>query len=233
MILSVHEQIVRAALGEILAPQVLRAVIAANKRSDLHQLAAERHFDNGPDRETLCALRRRGLDTYLARTVAAARPTAHDQLANHRAALHAYGLATHALADFYSHTNWVELAVEREEEPLPAPLLDTTSTAADLPDGLQSGYFSLRYGLGGCPRCGGKPCPPLGYRYCHAQLNKDAPDQGHGAEHATADGSTHHELAVRLAVASTRASWESLSARLGAAYGDAARWVVPALAGKR
>ncbi len=231
MILSVHEQIVRSALGDILAPPALRAVIAANKWSDLHQLAAERHFDNGPTREQLCALRRRGLDTYLARTVAGCRPTQSRQLTNRQGALRAYGLATHALADFYAHTNWVELAAEREDEPAPAPLLEAACDPLDLPAGLQSGYFSLRHGLSGCPRCDGRPCPPAGYRFCHAQLNKDAPDRGHGAERATVGAPTYHELAARLATSATRASWEALNSRLQTAYGSDVRWIVPALVG--
>jgi hypothetical protein len=231
MILSVHEQIVRAALGDILAPTALRIVIVANKLSDLHQFAAERHLDNAPDRETLWALRGRGLDTYLARTIASCRPTWGKRLDNRLAALYAYGLATHALADFYAHTNWVELAVERGDEPLPAPLLDAACAPGDLPERLHSGYFSLHYGWSGCPQRAGRPCPPAGYRFCHAQLNKDAPDRGHGAERATANGETYHALAVRLAITTTRASWETISSRLTVAYGDDARWIVPALAG--
>jgi hypothetical protein len=147
------------------------------------------------------------------------------------AALWAYGLATHALADFYAHTNWVELAVERGDEPAPAPLLAAAFAPGDLPERLYSGYFSLRYGLSGCPQRAGRPSPPPGYRACHAQLNKDAPDRGHGAEPATVGGETYHALAVRLAIATTRASWEALCSKLEAAYGDDARWIVPALAG--
>jgi len=232
MILSVHEQIVLAALGDLLAPAALRSVIAANKRSDLHQFAAERHFDNGPTREALWALRQQGLDTYLARTIARARPAGGGRLAHRLAALRAYGLATHTLADFYAHTNWVELAVARGEESHLAPLLDAASGPSDLPDGLQSGYFSLRHGPSGCPTCAGQPCAPAGYRYCHVQLNKDAPDRGHGAERTTPGGPTYHALAVALAISTTRASWEALASRLQAAYGEEARWIVPALAGK-
>ncbi len=231
MILAVHEQIVRAALGDVLAPSALRAVIAANKRSDLHQVAAERHFDNGPTREALWALRQRGLETYLARTVAGCRPAGPGRLAYRLAALRAYGLATHALADFYAHTNWVELAVERGEEPLAAPLLDVASDPGDLPDGLQSGYFSLRHGLSGCPQRAGRPCPPAGYHFCHAHLNKDAPNRGHGAERTIPGGPTYHELAVGLAITATRVSWETVTSCLQAAYGEDARWIVSALAG--
>lgn len=221
MILGVHEAIIRLALGGRLAPAALGVVIAANKRSDLHQCAAERHFDNGPDRAALCALWRRGLSAYMGRALARCAPpgdSAH-RLANRRGALRAFGLATHALADFYAHTNWVELAVARGDIPTPAPLLGETLTPANLPEGLQSGYFSLRHGLSGCPHHNGRPCPPAGFTHCHAQLNKDAPHRGHGAERSAPGGPTYHELAVDLAISTTRDAWQSLIQRLHTAYG--------------
>jgi len=84
----------------------------------------------------------------------------------------------------------------------------------------RSGYFSLRYGLGGCPTRDGRPGPPPGFAHCHAQLNKDAPHRGRGAERAAPGGPTYHELAVRLAVATTHDAWEALIRRLRATYGD-------------
>jgi hypothetical protein len=235
VILTVHEGIVRAALGEtgILSPSALRVVIAANLWSDLYQFSAERHFDNGPSPAALCALWRRGVDAYLRRAVAACAPgdNAGTHPPNVRAALRAFGRATHALADFYSHTNWIELAVARGEKPLPAPLLGDSCSPERFPSDLQSGYFSLRYGLSGCPQRDGKPCPPADYCYCHAQLHKDAPDRGHGAERTTPNGPTYHERAVQLAIATTRESWGALRQRLWAAYGPEAEDILVRLAG--
>jgi len=221
MILSVHERIVQLALAGRLAPAALGVVVAANLRSDLHQLAAERHFDNGPDRAALCALWRRGAHAYLAHAAARCAPRDGDarRLADRRGALRAFGLAAHALADFYAHTNWVELAVARGEEPAPAPLLGDSLDPGDLPDDLRSGYFSLRHGLGGCPTRDGRPCAPPPFTWCHAQLNKDAPHRGRGAERPTPSGPTYHELAVGLAISTTRDAWRSLIERLCTAYG--------------
>jgi hypothetical protein len=233
MILSVHTQIVRAALGETgaISPNALRDVVSANLWCDLHQLSPERHFDNGPNPAALCALWQRGVDTYLRRAVAACMPgpPAASQSPDVQTALRAFGQATHALADFYSHTNWIELAVARGEEPLPAPLVDDTCAPDCFPAELQSGYFSVRHGLSGCPTRGGKPCPPAGYRYCHAQLNKDAPNRGHGAERTSPTGTTYHEVAVGLAIAATRESWDALRGRLWEAYGPAAEDIVTRL----
>jgi hypothetical protein len=222
MILAVHERIVREALGDALGPRSLRLVMRANRRSDLHQLAPEYHFDSAPDARTLCDLWQRGLHTWLMRTtilsglsMAAGSPSA--RLAGYHDALANFGRATHALADFYSHTNWIELATSKGETPVPAPLLGDTCDPQALPSGLQSGYFSLRHGLNGCPRGG----PPPGFAYCHSGLNKDAPNRGHGAERPTPGGPTYHEIAVQLAVASTRAAWEPLAEAIRETGGDA------------
>jgi hypothetical protein len=218
MILAVHERVLREALGDVLTVSALQVVIRANRRSDLHQFAAERHFDNAPDPRALCDLWQRGLSAWLARAVAFCAPqdsTAGRLLDRHRA-LVAFGYATHALADFYAHTNWIELALARGESPQPAPLLGISCDLKSFPPNLQSGYFHLRHGLSGCPRTG----PPPGFTYCHAQLNKDAPNRGHGAERPEPVGPTYHDVAVQLAVASTRSAWEALCARIRAAYGD-------------
>jgi hypothetical protein len=211
MILAVHERIVRDALGDVLEPEALRLVIRANRRSDLHQFAPEYHFDSARDAHELCELWERGLHRWLTRAInlsafSLAAGSASTRLTGRRHALEAFGRATHAIADFYSHTNWIELAVAQGKELLLAPLLADRCEPERLPASLQSGYFSLRYGLSGCPRGG----PPPGFAYCHATLNKDAPNRGHGAERPAPDAPTYHEMAVRLAIASTRAAWEML-----------------------
>jgi hypothetical protein len=218
MILSVHERILREALGDLLASPSLRAVIRANRRSDFHQLAPHYHFDSAPDPRALCHLWQRGLHTWLSRAVelSAPRDATALRLVDRSGALAAFGRATHALADFYSHTNWLELAVARGEVPQPAPLLEDHCDFERLSAALQSGYFSLRYGMSGCPRSG----PPPGFAYCHAQLNKDAPTRGHGAERPAPGGPTYHEMAVQLAIDSTRAAWETLCYRIEVAHAD-------------
>jgi hypothetical protein len=220
MILSVHERILRDALADRLDPRGLRVAIHANLWCDFHQLAPEYHFDSASSPRALCGLWQRGVGAWLTRAVALAAPRGSDarRLRNRHGALVAFGRATHALADFYAHTNWIELAVGRGELPTPAPLLEAHCEPAAFPHELQSGYFHLRHGLQGCPRTG----PPHGYAFCHAQLNKDSPTRGHGAERIAPDGPTLHEIAVELSVDSTRAAWDSLHTRLTEAYGDTA-----------
>ncbi len=222
MILAVHERILREALGNVLDPRSMRWVIRANWRSDLHQLTPEYHFDSAPAAHALCGLWERGLHTWLTRatilsalSVLAGSAAARQE--GRRQALAEFGRATHALADFYSHTNWIELAVAKGETPQLAPLLGDSCEPGRLPPGLQSGYFSLRYGLGGCPHGG----PPPGFAYCHSTLNKDAPKRGHGAERPAPGGPTYHEIAVQLAVESTRAAWETLAVCIREAHEDA------------
>jgi hypothetical protein len=219
VILAVHERIVREALGEALGPRALSLVIRANKRSDVHQLAPAYHFDSAPTPRALCDLWQRGLHAWLTRAVARAAPSGREvRPLERRRALADFGRATHAVADFYAHTNWIELALARGESPAPAPLIAGFSDPAQLPADLQSGYFHLRYGLTGCPRGG----PPAGFAFCHAQLNKDSPQRGHGAERSGRADLTYHDIAVQLAIVSTRSAWDAVRAGIGAAQGDAA-----------
>jgi hypothetical protein len=224
MNLAAHERIVREALGDghTLSEDALAAIVAANKRSDLFQFSPERHFDNARDRTELGERWRGGLHAYLTRAVACCTPVGNEQrrLTNRGAALRAFGAASHALADFYAHTNWVELWAAQGVFDRLAPLLGNAWDDGDFPPELQSGYFSLRYGLVGCPRRGGRPSPPRGYAYCHAQLAKDDADRGHGAERTRPAGPTFHEVAVRLAVQATREAWQNLRMRVLARYGD-------------
>ncbi|HEU0028935.1 MAG TPA: HET-C-related protein [Ktedonobacterales bacterium] len=218
MLVSVHVAIVRAALGDMLAPAALGVVTRANARCDLYQWEAHRHFDNGRDVTALGALWRRGLRRYL--TLAVERTTPADGRDGRRdklGALRALGMASHALADFYAHTNWVELHGADAPQ---APLLRDEWPAEALPADLASGYFSLRYGLRGCPMRDGVCVPPDGYRYCHETLNKDAPTRGHGADTITPGGPTFHTVAVRLAEDGTRALWQALRAEVTAVVGQ-------------
>jgi hypothetical protein len=58
---------------------------------------------------------------------------------------------THALADFYAHSNWIELQFAAQVSPGPAPLVSLGCDPAALAAALQTGYFSLGSGLDGCP----------------------------------------------------------------------------------
>jgi hypothetical protein len=210
MIVSVHEDIVRDALGggHSMSARALGRVIIANKLSDLYQLSPERHFDNAPDRRTLCDRWEHGLKRFLDLAVERGVPeqNAGNVPRNRKGALHALGAATHALADFYAHTNWTELHVAQGQVQTLAPLLGETCDEDRFPTELQSGYFSLRYGLCGCPKKRGELKPPVGYRYCHEQIAKDHPQKGHGGERV--NGTTYHQLAVEQATRATHQLWD-------------------------
>jgi hypothetical protein len=224
MNLNVHEKILRDALGDgdTMSEQALGWVITANKLSDLYQLTPERHFDNAPDRETICDRWKYGLKVFLDRAVELSAPMGRERqmLENRKGALKAFGAATHALADFYAHTNWVELSVAQKNLEALAPLFGETCQSSDFPTQLESGYFSLRYGICGCPKVAGELTPPKGYRYCHEQLAKDHPDKGHGAERISVDGPTYHEVAVLLATRATRQLWKALHDGIVGRYTD-------------
>ena len=218
MNLNVHEKILRDALGNgnIMSSQALRWIIRANKFCDLHQFAAERHFDNAPNREILCDRWKRGLKTYMDSAIDLSSPThnATPLLKDRKRALCAFGAATHALADFYAHTNWVELSMAQGDYETLAPLLGDVCSVNDFPVGLESGYFNLRYGVRGCPKAG----PPPGYTFCHEQIAKDHPDRGHGAEYIQTAGRTYHALAVSLASRATFQLWKVFQQRIVARY---------------
>src|SRR5215472_4087250 len=155
MNLKVHEQILRDALGDrkMMSARALDWVITANKLCDLYQFAPERHFDNAPNREMICERWKKGLKVFIDRAVEQSIPTNKEKHTpkNRKGALNAFGAATHALADFYAHTNWVELGIDRGDRETLAPLLGDTCNVNDFPIALESGYFSLWHGISGCP----------------------------------------------------------------------------------
>lgn len=227
MDLKVHRDILREAFGDgtAISRAALRWLIAANNAADLRQERAEWHFDNAPDAQTICALWKIGLNAWLERAVALCAPVGprRDRLRSRLGALWAFGIATHILQDFYAHSNWVELAVARGERDVLAPLLEDDCTPAMLPDGLQSGYFSMRYftprhNFSGCPTQGGACAPPPGYAYCHAQLAKDSRERGHGRDEIAPGGPRYHDLAARCATLATRDAWNVLRRRVAARF---------------
>jgi len=220
--LTAHRNILITALGDgqTLSPQALRWVITGNLSSDLHQLAYERHFDSAPDRETLAVLWGKGFKSYLDRAVSLSLPSSIGGLSSprsRRSALHAFGEASHSLTDFYAHTNWVELHAAQGIYDRRAPLIGNQFDIADFPEELESGFYSLRYGIKGCPQEGGVFKPPAGFNYCHETLAKDHPDRAHGADLLRSDGLTCFEAAFQLAVSSTRDLWDVFINRIRAA----------------
>lgn len=229
-----HIAILEQALGDekIMSRQALAWVMTANLRSDWHPLDAKRHFDNAASPDDLCAMWYSGFNTYLTRAVIASEPLAPRSHVprSRRSALANFGRASHALADFYAHSNWVELMAEQDRLELQASLLGTELTPDMLPQGLFSGYYNLRYGIQGCPSRDGHYQPPAGYPACHATLAKDSPTEGHGAEIIPSAGLTYYEAAHALAVSATQRLWEVFLKRLNSAYGQQAQNLSIALA---
>jgi hypothetical protein len=149
------------------------------------------------------------------------------------AALAAFGEATHSIQDFYSHSNWLELAVERGAMPTAAPIVGSCEAAqlpsgsgglASLPDPnrLQTGYYhATPFWTNGGPFVG---CPANGplnpYTYCHSTLNKDSPSKGKGAERYpnSRPARSYHQVARTLATDATRELWIDLGRRISQAY---------------
>jgi hypothetical protein len=192
---------------------------SGNLGSDVHLLTPARHFANAPSPTVLCQRWRDGLHRFLEEAVAESAPAgvALHTIPHRKEALTVFGEATHSLADFYAHTNWIELAVARHVRPGLAPLLGERCVPTAFPPALQSGYSNhLTGGLSGCPRTG----PPPPFRYCDAQLNKDDDKpRHHGHDKALSDGTTYFQVAVRLATQATAALWQALHDRILARYG--------------
>jgi Heterokaryon incompatibility protein Het-C len=260
--LDTHEQIVRTALAGQTSEDALDSVVGSwildegNRGADRHQFTPSLHFDSAPDRQAICDRWRASIDTLLDSVVSTSDPTGvwdTERFRQRQAALEAFGQATHALADFYSHSNYVELAFERPELglldadglPRTAPLSGAHCDPKQLPAGLQTGYFNILYGPDGCPTRNvapeadspmigeprdldqvawvAQPAPPAGFAYCHEQLAKDEPDTGHGADVVPGHAFTYYQVATLLATKATRALWEELRQRFRERF-DPTQW---------
>jgi hypothetical protein len=188
-------------------------IVRANMDSDLYQFSAEKHFDNAANPEALANRWEKGLHTYFTQALAAA---AADNFKRKRS-LQAFGKASHALADFYAHTDWIEMYAAHGEADKLAPFTGSAFPTHLLPPELSSGFFNLRYGLDGCPGKSGSYHPPHPYHHCHAVIAKDYPDKDHGAELAP-DGRKYFEIAISSATRATRILWEEFQACLTDKY---------------
>ncbi|KAK3361297.1 hypothetical protein B0T24DRAFT_585868, partial [Lasiosphaeria ovina] len=158
-------------------------------------------------------------------------------------ALEGFGRALHGVQDFYSHSNWADVAdtkvnISRTNPPglsLPASsfILDLRSAASPagltVPDDLTTGCFISSFGD---PLGGAKECIKQG-RITHDTLNKDKGVIGDAPSVAlppgtpltsgpgTARGQIAHnfEQAVVGAIGETRRQWADFRAELEARYG--------------
>jgi hypothetical protein len=153
-------------------------------------LKPEWHFDSAQDPVAICKLWEAGpgklLEAAANAAVEAFRkvPSESPLIAEHRepgnryTALRSYGQYLHAIHDFYTHSNWLELHLDPAKphtlktRPGPAPI-QAACNAEELvkqQPQLESGYFNLLNppdfcALSMAPRP--LPVPPAGFNYCH------------------------------------------------------------------
>jgi hypothetical protein len=143
--------------------------------------------------------------------------------------LEAFGLLLHASQDFYSHTNWTDVAdADAPHSPKnppglgktgPAPWLDLR-TAQPFPDGLISGCFEAKSAISEPANCNYGPNKTP--RVKHLALSKDKgridPQIGAGT---TERGrvNANFRRAVEAAVADSKDKWATLQEQLILTYG--------------
>jgi hypothetical protein len=213
--LWLHERMVRAALrpGLDVTEEALDTIVRANRASDLQQGDAFRHFDSAPNTVSICLLWVAGIDRWLNEIVDFVEPAGAEKrvLKNREEALKRFGEVTHAIEDFFSHSNYVELGLSSP----PRGFLTASCRPQDLHPDIQTGYFDALYADNphkGCPTRqtlkGRVPVPPSPFRFCHSQINKDSPDR------------PNHATAVDYATEATKDAWEELHRRIIAKYGS-------------
>jgi hypothetical protein len=236
--LPVHRSILDGALTGAMSADALDTVYgyfaglvgSGNAGQDVFpgQYHAEYHVDSARNPEEICTLWSEGFQSFMDTAVRLSAPKGVEkrELEDRNGALAAFGQATHAMADFYSHTNWVELHADAGRRPGQAPLLDGVCNPSAFPPTLQSGYADMNEYIanGGASWCPGMT-PPPGFTYCHDDLNKDEPEGTHGGRRPGPPGNqtfiageTFHSLAVGLATQGTRDMWEALHTRIVKAY---------------
>lgn len=168
---SVHDRIVRDALppdgvDTIAMNQILLALPGGATASDAFPLDDFRHFDDAAAPADVCVRAQDAWNFFAPLLLSGAQPAgpAFRNLADGRAARSAFGGLAHALADFYSHSNWVDLNIAAGQPERPGPTLFPTCDPATLPPGLHTGPTG----------CIGHP--PPGFEECHATLNRDGPN---------------------------------------------------------
>jgi len=184
-------------------------------------MTAYRHFDNAPDPSAVCDRANAAWNRFYAEirdSVQPQNPPNYDKIGGISDARYSFGALTHALQDFYAHSNWVELYLTAGQSPPLATALFPSCGPATLPAGLETGYFDLIFGLGGCPNSAtyDQWFPPPGFGYCHETLNKDSNQTRHGREVITGTNQSYHELAAQLATTHTSALYDMVVNRLKA-----------------
>jgi hypothetical protein len=176
--LDYHAEITSKAASGVLSNEQITFVVRANMSQDIRQFESYVHFDNCAFLEGANHIRDewKKIDAE------------NDRLSQE--ALVAFGRLLHTAQDFYSHSNWIELHLERE----PIPLWDFQIET--LPAGIVSGTWAI-----GFPKKCGSGAPS------HDELNKDKPDSPEGqkvVESGPHQGQTYFMLAWDAALRESR-----------------------------
>jgi hypothetical protein len=223
--LGPHQQILQTAVGPRIDTTTFNEMLGTllsglgNQGSDRYQFDAFRHFDSAPSTTAVCARANDAWNRFYAEINGSVHPQnapEYDQIAGITDARTSFGALTHALQDFYAHSNWVELYLAMGQQPPLATALFPTCVPAALPTGLETGYFDLAYGLGGCPNSPLNDAwfPPAGFGFCHETLNKDSDQTRHGREIIPGTNQTYHALAAQLAAAHTAILYDLVVSKL-------------------
>jgi hypothetical protein len=193
MLIPVHTQLIRQALGASFSPRNLDAIVAANIRQDAlrgqfgHD---EYHFDNNAFAQS-----RAYLDEQRALTLSSLRS------GDAASALSAFGRLTHTAQDFYAHTNYVSQWLARfvDSPPPPAPEIDPVMEGLIASPDLSAGklYYPLEV-LYFIPPLRGFALSILP-RDSHAHMNLDSAERG-----------PHFEYAFQAALKRTRLEFEQV-----------------------
>ena len=172
MLTQYHIEIMIASMGNRFSPRAISAVINANLYQD--RISAqfghdEFHFDNNAFKKTYAYIEEQ-------RALVISAMQKKDVLA----AWAAFGRMTHTQQDFYAHSNYITLWLDRfEGQPLPPPpeVDPLDQSIIDSPS-LRSGKtyypFEFLYFMRGTRRLSLRILP----RDSHAWMNLDTPEQG-------------------------------------------------------
>ena len=189
MLIPIHEEMTREALGEHFSPRALEIIIAANRKQDAirGQIGHDEfHFDNNAIEKGLRYINeQRGfvLASLLSPGVLSA--------------WIAFGRLTHTAQDFYSHTNYISLWLDQHPDTPPTPPeIDPVQKSLLRSPSLHSGKIYLPmdalYFVPFLRKFALKLLP----EDSHGKMNLDSPKQGPRFEYARAAAvkRTQHEF---------------------------------------
>ncbi|HET7144622.1 MAG TPA: hypothetical protein VFI68_11425, partial [Anaerolineales bacterium] len=177
MLIPIHEEMTREALGTCVSPRALEVVLAANSKQDsLHRQIGhdEIHFDNNAlekGRNYINEQRGYVIAALLSPGVLSA--------------WIAFGRLTHTVQDFYAHTNYVSLWLDQHNGTPPAPSeIDPVQKDLLESPGLRSGKVYLPMDVLYFVPFLRKLSLALLPRDSHGWMNLDSPRQGFKFDYA-------------------------------------------------